>query len=105
MMEGKITNPTQKKGFDYWLAQQNISTWLAAPPGTPQPIVDVYRKAYEELANNAEFMGLSKKIAEDFRIQPAVDVASSVKVLDSTTQEALDSISDMMRRQGVGPER
>jgi hypothetical protein len=104
-MEGRIKDPVQQKGFDYWFAQQNISTFVALAPGTPQPIVDVYRKAYESLENDPQFMELARKIAEDFKIQPAGDVASAVKTLDNTPQEALDSISDMMRRQGAGSGR
>jgi len=105
MMEGKIKDPIQQKGFDYWFAQQNLSTWLALAPGTPPAILDVYRKAYENLANNPEFMQKAKMIAEDFTIQPGVDVADAVKTLDNAPKEALDYISDMLRRQGAGTGR
>jgi hypothetical protein len=105
MMEGKIKDPVQQKGFDYWFAQQNLSTWMALPPDTPQAIVELYRKAYENLGNDPDFMEKAKKIAEDFTIQPGADVADAVKTLDNAPREALDYISDMLRRQGAGPGR
>jgi hypothetical protein len=102
LMEGKIKDPIQRKGFDYWFALQNISTWLALPPATSQPVVEAYRIAFQGLAGDAEFVEHSKKLAEDFRIQAAADVETAVKTLDSTPKETLDYISDMLRRQGAG---
>jgi hypothetical protein len=95
----------QQKGFDYWFAQQNLSTWIALTPGTPPAILDLYRKAYENLGNDPDFMEKAKKIAEDFTIQPGADVADAVKTLDNAPREALDYISDMLRRQGAGTGR
>jgi hypothetical protein len=105
MMEGKIKDPVQRKGFDYWFALQNISTWLALPPSTSLPIVDVYRDAFRKLAGDPDFVEHSKKLAEDFRIQAPTDVENAVKTLDSTPKETLDYISDMLRRQGAGTAR
>lgn len=101
LMKGKIEDPIQQKGFDYWSAQQAVSIWLALAPGTPKEILELYRVAYENLANNSEFMEKSRKIAEDFSIQRGSDLEDAVKAVDSSPQEALDYIAAMLRRQGA----
>lgn len=101
MMEGKIKDPIHQKGFDYWFALQNVSTWFALPPGTPEPIVEAYRKAYQAMDLEPGFIEHSKKLAEDFTLQTGGDVERSVKTLDSMSKETLDYISDMLRRQGA----
>jgi tripartite-type tricarboxylate transporter receptor subunit TctC len=102
MMAGKIKDSVQQKGLDYWFALQNISTWFALPPSTPQPTVDAYREAYRKLQGETDFLEQSKKLAEDFTLQTGDDVEKAVKTLDSTPKETLAYISEMLRRQGAG---
>jgi tripartite-type tricarboxylate transporter receptor subunit TctC len=101
MMEGKIADPVQGKGFAYWLALQNISTWFALPPGTPRPILDTYRQTYVKMGQDPEFIERSKKIAEDFTLQTGADVESAVATVDETPKETLDYMHAMLRRQGA----
>ncbi len=101
MMDGKIKDPVHQKGFDYWLALQNISTWFALPPGTPREITEIYRQAFMKLNQDNEFVDRSRKIAEDFTLQTGNDVETAVKTVDTTPKETLDYIAAMLRRQGA----
>jgi tripartite-type tricarboxylate transporter receptor subunit TctC len=102
MMEGKIKDPVQKRGLDYWFALQNVSTWLALPPGTSQQIVEIYRQTFQKLPDEPGFVERSKKQAEDFTLQTGKDVEEAVNTVDGTSDQTLQFISDMLRRQGAG---
>jgi tripartite-type tricarboxylate transporter receptor subunit TctC len=102
LMEGKIKDPIQQKGFDYWYALLTTDKWVALPPNTPKPILDVYRTAFDKLFTDKEFIERSKKVSEDFELQHASDIESTVKTLGGTPPEALEYISAMLRKQGIG---
>jgi tripartite-type tricarboxylate transporter receptor subunit TctC len=102
LMEGKIKDPIQQKGFNYWYALLTTDKWVALPPNTPQPILDAYRTAFDKLFKDAEFIERAKKVSEDFELQHAADMEATVKTLGSTPPEALEYISAMLRKQGIG---
>jgi tripartite-type tricarboxylate transporter receptor subunit TctC len=102
MMEGKIKDPVQQKGFEYWVALQNVSTWFALPANTPQPIVAAYRDAFKKLSDDAAFIEQSKKMAEDFTIQTGDDIEKAILTVDSTSKETVQYVADMLARQGAG---
>ena len=52
-------------------------------------------------APGTDFVGRSKKIAEDFILQTGGDVETAVRTVDSTPKETLDYIAAMLRRQGA----
>jgi tripartite-type tricarboxylate transporter receptor subunit TctC len=101
LMEGKIKEPVQQKGYDYWYSLLTTDKWLALPPGTPEAIVAAYREAFRKLATDADFLDRAKKVSQDFEMQPASDVEILVKTLDDTPPEAFDYISGMLRKQGL----
>jgi tripartite-type tricarboxylate transporter receptor subunit TctC len=102
LMEGKIKDPIQQKGFDYWYALLTTDKWVALPPNTPKPVLDAYRAAFDKLFTDKEFIERSKKVSEDFELQHAVDIESTVKTLGSTPPEALAYIESMLNKQGIG---
>ena len=100
-MQGKITDPLQRKAFDYWRAISSIDKWLALPPKTPAPIVAAYRKAYAGMAKDPDFLELGKKISEDFAPQDHEDVEQLVQAVVSVPEEAMDFTDALLRKQGV----
>ncbi len=101
LMDGKIKEPVQQKGYDYWYSLLTVDKWLALPPGTPDAIVAAYREAFRKTAADADFLERSKKVSQDFEMQPASDVEVLVKTLDNTPPEAFEYISGMLRKQGL----
>jgi tripartite-type tricarboxylate transporter receptor subunit TctC len=102
LVEGKITDPIQKKGFEYWYALLTTDKWLALPPDTPAPIVQAYRDAFQKIVSDPEFIERSKKVSQDVELQSASDVEQTIKTLGSTPPEAMHYISTMLRKQGIG---
>jgi tripartite-type tricarboxylate transporter receptor subunit TctC len=102
MVQGKIKDPLHEKGFNYWFSLVMLDKWLALPPDTPAPMVELYRTAYAKMVKDAEFLDRGKKISEDFEPQSAQEVEGLIKTLADTPPEAFDYITDMLKRQGIG---
>ena len=100
-MEGKIQDPIAKKAFDYWLSINSMDKWLAVIGGTPAPIVETYRVAFDQTAVDPDFTSLGKKISEDFTPMNYRDVEILVKTLAATPQEAIGHATSLMRKQGL----
>lgn len=101
LMEGKIKEPVQQKGYDYWYSLLTMDKWLALPAGTPDAIVAAYREAFLKASQDPEFLERSKKVSQDFEMQPASDVEVLVRTLDNTPPEAFEYISGMLKKQGL----
>ena len=101
-VKGKAPDPLRQKGFDYWFSLVMLDKWLALPVDTPEPIVKVYREAFNKMVKDPEFLERGKKMSEDFEPQSAIDVETLIKTLGNTTPEALDYIKDMLKKQGIG---
>lgn len=102
LLDGNINDPIQRKGFDYWYALLSSDKWLALPPNTPAPIVAAHREAFKKISKDPEFLDRAKKVSEDLEMQPAADMEATVKTLGSTPPEALDYITAMLSKQGIG---
>ncbi len=102
MVEGKIKSPLKERGYKYWLSLVFLDKWLALPPGTPEPIVKVYREAFQKMAKDKEFLELGKKISQDFETQTGPEVGGLIKTLGETPPEAIAYINTMLKGQGLG---
>jgi tripartite-type tricarboxylate transporter receptor subunit TctC len=100
LIEGKIKDPIAAKSFDYWLGvHSGPDKWLALPPQTPQPLVTIYRDAFQRMTNDPDFIARSRTIADDFTPIGYADVEHWMKNLGATPDAAIDYISFMLRRQ------
>jgi tripartite-type tricarboxylate transporter receptor subunit TctC len=101
MMQGKIKDAVAIKAFEHWKGIALMDKWLALPPNSPKPMIDVYREAYAKMAQDADFIDRSKKISEDFLPMSNRDVETLINTLGSTPPEATDYTSTMLRKQGL----
>jgi len=104
-MKGKISDPTARKAFDYWFNSNAMDKWVAVVHETPQPIVDAYRKAFEDIHKDLEFGDTGKKISEDFTLLSYKDTEYLVKALGDTPTPALNYMADVLRSQGLHVEQ
>jgi tripartite-type tricarboxylate transporter receptor subunit TctC len=102
MVEGKVKDPVKDAGFKYWFSLVVLDKWLVLPPGTPAPIVQAYREAFNKLSKDQEFLDLGKKISQDFETQDGPGVARLIKQLGETPPEAIAYINTMLKGQGLG---
>ncbi len=102
-MKGKIQNPVEAMSFEYWSTLSAMDKWLALPPGTPEPIVTTYRKAFKAMTEDPEFIARTKDSTE-FTPTTAKDVADWLKTLNKITPEAISYIGVMLSHQGITAE-
>ena len=101
LMAGKIKDKLGEQGFNYWLSMSAMDKWVALPPGTPEPVVATYRAAFRKISADPAFVSEGKKMSEDFTPMTAEDVQSLVNTVGATTEEAIDYITALMRKQGI----
>jgi tripartite-type tricarboxylate transporter receptor subunit TctC len=77
-----------------------MDKWLALPPGTPQPIVDTYRKAFETMAKDPDYL----QRGSDYTPVSHKDIEGLVQTLSKTPDESITYISTMLRGQGLAVE-
>jgi tripartite-type tricarboxylate transporter receptor subunit TctC len=99
-MTGKIKDAVAQKGFEYWAALNMMDKWLALPPGTPQPIVDVYRKAFAEMAKDPDYL----QRGSDYAPVSYKEIEGLVRTLSATPNESIAYITTMLRGQGLAVE-
>jgi tripartite-type tricarboxylate transporter receptor subunit TctC len=102
-MQGKIQNPIEAMSFEYWSTLSAMDKWLALPPGTPEPIVATYRKAFRAMTEDPDFIERTKDSTE-FTPTTAKDVADWLKTLNKITPEAINYIGVMLSHQGITAE-
>lgn len=99
-MEGKIQDPKIKAAYDYWRAS-TLFKWLALPPATPNAIRDVYRAAFLKIAANPDFKTQAQDALEGFTVNTPEETEQMIHDLAITSDEALDTMDAVMRRQGL----
>jgi tripartite-type tricarboxylate transporter receptor subunit TctC len=101
MMEGKIGDPLVAKAFEYWGDIVSMDKWLALPPKSPPPMLETYRDAFAKMVRDPQFIDRGKTISDDFEPMSHEDVEALIRRLGRTPPQAVDYISDMLRRQGL----
>jgi tripartite-type tricarboxylate transporter receptor subunit TctC len=101
LLAGKLTDPVAQKSFDYWRGVLLADKWLALPPGTPRPIVEAYLGAYRQMAADAEFNALGRRISEVFAPMSDTDIRSLVQAGADAPREAVEFLDVMLRKQGI----
>ena len=96
---GKLADPVAKSAYEYWTTTSSIDKWFGLPAGTPREIVETYRQALSRVATDPD---LNKGGAFlDLVLTDHQNFENAVKVLDSTSQEAVDFIALLLRKQGL----
>jgi tripartite-type tricarboxylate transporter receptor subunit TctC len=100
-VEGKLRDPIQQQGYQYWFSLILLEKFLVLPPKTPKPIIDAYREAFVKMAKDPEFQERGRQISQDLDIQAGEDIEKLMKTLDQTSPQALEYINGLMKKQGI----
>jgi hypothetical protein len=101
MLQGRIGNPLAAKAFDYWGDIVAMDKWLALPPKSPAPMLATYRDAFARMVRDPQFIDRGKAISDDFEPMSHEDVEALIRRLGRTPPQAVDYISDLLRKQGL----
>lgn len=100
-IEPLIADPIAVKAFAHWKTIMLVGQWVALPPGTPQPIVDAYKRAFHAAFQDAKFVEQSKKVDPGMTEMSGDEMLSMVTVLGQTPPEALEYLGTIARKQGL----
>jgi len=101
LVQGKISDPAAREAFDYSENVLQIGKWLALPPGTPDPIVAAYVKAYEAVVKDPKFQAEVEKTDPDSPVVKRGELLTLVRDLAKVSPKTLDYITGEMKRQGL----
>jgi hypothetical protein len=97
----KLKDPIAAKSFAYWQGVLLADKWIALPPATPKPVVEVYRKAWRNMSADPEFIAQGRRISEVFAPMTDQDVRSLVQAVADAPPEAIAYLDTLLRQQGI----
>ena len=100
MKEVKLSD-TSRKALDYWFALSNLDKWVGLAPKTPDDILATYRAAFTKASADKEFVQQGETMSEGFEPTAAADVEAFIATLAGTTDETLDYMKGLMKKQGI----
>lgn len=100
-VEGKIKDPIQRQGYQYWFGLVLLEKFLVLPPNTPKAFTAAYREAFVKMAKDPDFQERGRTISQDLDSQSGEDVEKLIKTLDQTSPQALEYINGLMKKQGI----
>jgi tripartite-type tricarboxylate transporter receptor subunit TctC len=101
LVKGKITDPLERKAFEYSENVSQVGMWLALPPKTPEPLVAAYVKAFGATLNDPDYRADFAKIDPDSPVASKADIEALIGRLAEVSPETLDYIKAEIKRQNV----
>jgi hypothetical protein len=101
LLNGKLKTDIERDAFNYWINNASVGQFVALPEGTPEPIVEAYRAAYEQSMHTDEMKRVTTFVSGDFLYLNGTQMAATVKDLARTSQEAIQHIISMGNKQGI----
>ncbi len=104
LVKGKTSGVTGE-AFEFWSKLNDIDKWYALPPGTPKPIVDAYRTAWNKMVQDPEFIRQGKNLfSVDFAPISGDIQADLIKKTAYPRAEILAYMSDLKTKHGLPAE-
>lgn len=101
LVEGKFSGQA-KEAFNFWTKLNQMDKWYALPAGTPPEIVDAYRKAYDKVIKDPDFLKSAHvQFSEDFRPMKGPVVTELVKTTAYPKKEVMSFIENMKVKNGL----
>jgi tripartite-type tricarboxylate transporter receptor subunit TctC len=104
LVKGKVTDPVAKSAFDYGENIIQVGMWVALPPGTPEPIVAAYVKAFEAAVNEPQYQTDWSKIDPDSPVAHRAPLETLMREVGKAPPAAVEWIQAELKRQGLGGE-
>lgn len=101
LVRPKLTG-LELEAFDFWQNACQIDKFYALPPGTPQAIVGLYRKAFDKIFEDPEFTRLAEvQFSPEFSRQSADDLTTIVSKSTYPRDEINQFLIDMRVKSGL----
>ncbi len=100
LVKGKIKGDLAERAFAYAENVSQVGRWLALPPGTPNSIVAVYVKAFDDALKDPQYRKAIKKVDPDSPVATKKDLEELVHKLSQVSPDVMDYIQGQLKRQG-----
>jgi hypothetical protein len=102
LMTSKLKTQREIKAFQAWLTIVQNGKWYALSPGTPPQIVNIYRKAFQSVTENRDFISdASKVLGAGFSVASAPNMQSAVLASTKVDQDDLEFFDELRESVGV----
>lgn len=92
-------NEQQRAIFRSMQSDFEVNKWIALPPGTPKPIVEMYRTAYMNAVKDADFLKvISQELGDDYAPLSGEQMNKIVAELAATTDADLEFVANLRRK-------
>jgi hypothetical protein len=92
-------NEQQRAIFRSMQSDFEVNKWIALPPGTPKPIVEMYRTAYMKAVKDADFLKvISQELGDDYAPLSGEQMNKIVAELAATTDADLEFVANLRRK-------
>ncbi len=90
------------RAYTSWNGVAGADKWLGLPPGTPKEVVQTYRRAFEKLVKDPEFLKLARKqLSVDIQPLYAKELTKMIRDLVNTPDEAVKYAAKLRVKYGL----
>ncbi len=95
-------NAKEQAIFEMMQQDFTVNKWMALPPGTPKPFVDVYRASYMKAVKDPDFLKVAtQQLGEDYAPLTGAQMQKIVIDLVATSDEDLAYVAQLRRKYGL----
>ena len=100
LIRGHIKDPLAQRAHQYGENVSHVGRWLALPPETPDAIVAVYLKAYEETVRDPEYSAAVAKTDPGSPQVSKADLERMARELSQVSPDVIEYVQSELARQG-----
>ena len=101
LVKGKVADPAAQRAVDYTENVAQVGIWLALPPKTPDNIVAIYVKAFNDTLADPQYRADFAKIDPDSPVASRAEIEALVGKLATVSPETLEYVQAEIKRQNV----
>jgi tripartite-type tricarboxylate transporter receptor subunit TctC len=106
LIRPRLTEEREKKAFASWEVLAEIGKWMTLPPGTPEPIVQAYRDAFDKMVKDKTFIAEASKIfGESFPTASGTEMERVARFAYGISDSDLAFFDELREKVGIHVEQ
>jgi tripartite-type tricarboxylate transporter receptor subunit TctC len=87
----------KRQVLELFVLRQKYGRPFLAPPGTPAPVVAVYREAFQKLVNDADFLGEAERAKLIIKVGSGEEVTALVNRIHDSPKRVIEQASALVK--------
>ena len=96
-VERFATSDANRRVLHLFVSRQKYGRPFLAPPGTPAPVVAIYREAFNQLVKDADFLRETEQAQLIIKVASGAEVTAQVEEIHATPKPVIDEASALLR--------